>query len=142
MTVLALAPADMDDFKVAVERDKDGKGRVLKSKFTVRFIIYFLLLISDFDLKCVFLCPMIHSFYQLFNTGIESFLAQQGEWRVSASGLRQHLSDKLLHTVLPVYTQFFSVYSTTKFSKKHSSMYLRFPPQDVERIFKTFFGKI
>lgn len=110
-SVLGLTLEDMSEFKVALDTDKSGKGRVLKAKFTV------------------------------FNTGMESFLAQQGEWRVSAAALRERMSALMLETILPGYTDFYNKYSNSKFSKKHMSMYLRFPPQDVERIFKTFFGK-
>ena len=72
---------------------------------------------------------------------MDALLAQQGEWRVSTSGLREKISIQLLETILPVYTEFFNNYSGIKFSKKHMNEYLRYPPAQVERNLRSFFGK-
>ena len=72
---------------------------------------------------------------------MDALLAQQGEWRVSATGLREQLRQQIIAKILPVYTDFFNAYSTVKFSKKHMSEYLRYPPGFVEKNLKIFFGK-
>jgi Exo70 exocyst complex subunit len=72
---------------------------------------------------------------------MDALLAQQGEWRISASVLREHLAAQLLERILPMYSQFYNTYSAVKFSKRHASDYLRFPPQDVDKILKGFFGR-
>lgn len=72
---------------------------------------------------------------------MDALLAQQGEWRVSSSGLREHMSAQLTEAILPVYTEFYNTYAAVKFSKKHMNEYLRFPPAQVERNLKTFFGR-
>ena len=78
---------------------------------------------------------------QTFNTGMDALLAQQGEWRVASAGLRERLSQQLVSSVLPVYTQFYSTYSVVKFSKKHMEEYLKYPPNVVERHLAGFFGR-
>jgi len=110
-SVMGLTPTEMAEFQVLHEKDKSGHGRALKAKFT------------------------------LFNTGMEALRAQQGEWRVSSTGLREHMSAQLQDTVLPVYTEFYNTYAAVKFSKKHMDRYLRFPPAEVEWNLKTFFGR-
>jgi Exo70 exocyst complex subunit len=72
---------------------------------------------------------------------MDALLSQQGEWRVSSSLLREILGTELLQKILPLYKDFFAKYSKVQFSKKHMSEYLRFPPEDVERLLKNFFGK-
>jgi len=72
---------------------------------------------------------------------MEALRAQQGEWRVSSTGLREHMSAQLQDTVLPVYTEFYNTFAAVKFSKKHMDRYLRFPPAEVEWNLKTFFGR-
>lgn len=102
---------DMRLFKELNDKDKSGKHRVLKAKFTV------------------------------FNTGLEAFLSLQGEWRISAAVLREFLTKQLVERVLPVYSEFFNAFSTTHFSKKHMNQYIKYPPTEVERVLKNFFGK-
>jgi Exo70 exocyst complex subunit len=72
---------------------------------------------------------------------MDALLSQQGEWRVSSSLLREILGTELLQKILPLYKDFFNKYSKVQFSKKHMGEYLRFPPEDVERLLKNFFGK-
>ncbi len=72
---------------------------------------------------------------------MDALLAQQGEWRISAAGLREQLSGLILSKVLPPYTEFYNAHSATKFSKKHMEQYLRFAPVFVERNLRSFFGK-
>ncbi len=72
---------------------------------------------------------------------MDALLAQQGEWRISAAGLREQLGAQVLGKVLPVYAEFFAAYSTVRFSSKHTEQYLRFPPAFVERNLKSFFGR-
>jgi Exo70 exocyst complex subunit len=81
------------------------------------------------------------TFLQLFNSGMDALLSQQGEWRVSSSLLREILGTKLLEEIYPYYEDFYNKYSKIQFSKKHMSEYLRFPPEDVERLLQNFFGK-
>jgi hypothetical protein len=79
--------------------------------------------------------------FSLFNSAMDAFLAQQGEWRVSSAALREQLGAALVAKVCPRYTQFFTTYSAVGFSKKHTEEYLRFPPADVDRALRYFFGK-
>ena len=79
--------------------------------------------------------------FSLFNSAMDALLMQQGEWRVSSAGLREHLGIMLVAKICPLYGQFYGTYSTIPFSKKHMEDYLRFPPSDVERALRFFFGK-
>ena len=79
--------------------------------------------------------------FSLFNSAMDALLTQQGEWRVSSAGLREHLGNLLVAKICRFYTPFFDTYSATSFSKKHMEDYLRFPPKDVERALRYFFGK-
>ena len=72
---------------------------------------------------------------------MDALLAQQGDWRVASSGLREKLSSMLVSKIGPVYTQFFNAYSVIKFSKKHTDEYLKYPPPIVERHLSGFFGR-
>ena len=73
---------------------------------------------------------------------MEALLAQQGEWRVSSSTLRETLTTNLLNRVVNAYNNFFAAYSVVKFSKKHMSEYLKFTPSQLENHLKGFFGRI
>lgn len=108
---LGLGTQDMAEFTTMYAKDKAGQFRLLKAKFCV------------------------------FNTGLEALLAQQGEWRVSSSGLRDSLSQQLTNRILPTYSSFFSSYSGVRFSKKHMTDYVRFTPQAVEAHLRSFFGR-
>eukprot|EP01038_Epipyxis_sp_PR26KG_P012873 gene12873-17251_t len=90
---MTLSKEDMTEFKDAHEKDKSGKGRVLKAKFSA------------------------------FNSGMEAFLSQQGEWRISATGLREQISNELVNRI------------------KHMNEYIKYTPQDVERNLVSFFGR-
>ena len=79
--------------------------------------------------------------FSLFNSAMDALLTQQGEWRVSSAGLREHLGNLLVAKICRFYTPFFDTYSSTNFSRKHMEEYLRFPPKDVERALRYFFGK-
>lgn len=83
---------------------------------------------------------LIKAKFALFNSGMECLLAQQGEWRVFVSVLRDQLSSQLMESIIPSYTEFYNTYSIINFSKKHLEQYLRFTPEDCERILKNFFG--
>ena len=72
---------------------------------------------------------------------MEALLAQQGEWRVSSSTLRETLTTALLSRVVSTYNTFFSSYSNVKFSKKHMSEYLKFTPDQLQNHLKGFFGR-
>lgn len=112
---MALGVDDMQEFKdtMQVKGDKNLnlRNRALKAKFTI------------------------------FNTGLEALLARQGEWRVINVTLRNSLTAQLIRTVLPVYSDLYTTYSDSKFSKKHIEDYLKFTPQQVETNLRTFFGK-
>lgn len=137
-------------YEIYEEANKTDKPRLLKSKFSVRttkfhgsfayfeFSVYFTALIF-LDFLNIILFSIFIS--QLFNSGMDALLSQQGEWRVSSSLLREILGTELLQKILPLYKDFFSKYSKIQFSKKHMGEYLRFPPEDVERLLKNFFGK-
>jgi hypothetical protein len=77
----------------------------------------------------------------MFNSGMDALIAQQGEWRISAAGLREQVRQQLLKSIMPPYAEFFNSFSTVQFSRKHMNQYIRFPPQEVERILWNFFGK-
>jgi hypothetical protein len=116
-TALGLDNSAMNDFQSsynnpASSRDPTNQHRLLKAKFMI------------------------------FNTGMDALLAQQGEWRVSSSVLRESLSNQLVQRILSTYTPFFSSYSSVKFSKKHMEEYLKYTPVQVENHLKGFFGKI
>jgi hypothetical protein len=80
-------------------------------------------------------------FQQIFNSGMDALLAQQGEWRISATGLREQLGQQLVNKISPVFTEFYNSFASVKFSKKHSEQYLRFSPTVVEKNLQNFFGK-
>lgn len=79
---------------------------------------------------------------QIFNSGMEALLSQQGEWRVSSSSLRETLTANLLGRVVTAYGNYFANYSVVKFSKKHMSEYLKFTPSQLENHLKGFFGRV
>eukprot|EP00981_Chlorochromonas_danica_P016194 scaffold16024_cov258-Ochromonas_danica.AAC.4 len=108
---LGLGVQDMSDFQSLYAKDKANQSRILKAKFMV------------------------------FNTGLEALLTQQGEWRVSSSGLRDSLSEELVGRIAPTYSQFFNTYSTIRFSKKHMHEYVKFNPTQVESQLRGFFGR-
>lgn len=72
---------------------------------------------------------------------MDALLTQQGEWRISATGLREQLGQQLVNKILPVYAEFYDSFASLKFSKKHSKQYLRFSPVNVEKNLQNFFGK-
>jgi hypothetical protein len=72
---------------------------------------------------------------------MDALLTQQGEWRISATGLREQLGQQLINKISPVYAEFHNSFSSCKFSKKHSDQYLRFSPTNVEKNLQSFFGK-
>jgi len=79
--------------------------------------------------------------FSTFNNGMDAFLAQQGDWRVSNAGLREKLSSLLVGRVMSGYQPFFAKYSVVKFSKKHMEEYLKYPPPQCERNLSGFFGR-
>jgi len=110
-SVMGMDTEDIQDFNDRYNKDKPGQYRLLKAKFS------------------------------MFNSGMDAFLAQQGEWRVSSSGLREHLGQLLVDSIYPTYLEFFSTYSTIPFSKKHMSGYLKYQPKTIEEKLISFFGK-
>jgi hypothetical protein len=78
----------------------------------------------------------------MFNTGLAALLAQQGEWRVSSSTLREMLTIQMTNRILQTYSQFFSTYSAVKFSKKHMNEYLKYTPAQLEQYLRSFFGRM
>jgi hypothetical protein len=86
-------------------------------------------------------CRLLKAKFSVFNTGMSSFLTQQGDWRIPSAGLREKISTILTKSVSSSYSTFFEKYSVVKFSKKHQDMYLRYPPQAVERHIVSFFGR-
>jgi len=86
-------------------------------------------------------CRLIKAKFSVFNTGINSFLTQQGDWRIPSAGLREKISTILTKSVSISYSTFFEKYSIIKFSKKHQDSYLRYPPHAVEKHIVSFFGR-
>lgn len=109
---LGLSSHDLNEFQTLYDRDKSIQSRLLKAKFSV------------------------------FNTGMDALLTQQGEWRVSSPQLRETMTTSLLAKILKPYENFYNTYSTIKFSKKHMSEYLKYPPSVLENNLKTFFGRV
>jgi hypothetical protein len=133
-------------YEVYQEANKTDRHRFLKSKFSVILHNFTLLRLkgvrsTTFLHSYLKICPLMFTFFQLFNSGMDALLSQQGEWRVSSSLLREILGTKLLEEIYPYYEDFYNKYSKIQFSKKHMSEYLRFPPEDVERLLQNFFGK-
>lgn len=110
-SVMGMDTEAIEDFNDRFSKDKPGQHRLLKAKFS------------------------------MFNSGMDAFLAQQGEWRVSSSSLREHLGGLLVESIYPIYLVFFSTYSTVPFSKKHMSGYLKYQPKTIEDKLLLFFGK-
>lgn len=108
---LGLGAQDMADFQSTYDRDRSNQHRLLKAKFS------------------------------LFNTGMDAFLAQQGEWRISAASLRDQLALQLTNRVLQSYSVFFATYGVIKFSKKHMNEYLKYTPAQLEQHLRNFFGR-
>lgn len=108
---LGFGTQDMSEFQTTYEHDKSNQMRLLKGKFS------------------------------MFNSGMEAFLAQQGEWRVSNSSLRESLAAQLTQRISLPYQHFFTTYSAIKFSKKHTNDYLRFTPAQLEQHLRSFFGR-
>jgi len=108
---LALDEESMTDFESQFQKNKGEQNRLLKLKFSV------------------------------FNTGMDAFLAQQGDWRISNALLRDKLSARLVTRVQPPYAAFYAKYSVIKFSKKHTNEYLKYPPAVTERHLGGFFGR-
>lgn len=108
---LGLSAQDMLEFQNTYDKDKSNQSRLLKAKFS------------------------------MFNTGMDAFLAQQGEWRVSSSISRDALAQQLTHRILSTYSTFFATYSAIKFSKKHMNEYLKYTPAQLELHLRSFFGR-
>jgi hypothetical protein len=109
--VMGMNTEDMEEFNDRYIKDKAGQYRLLKAKFS------------------------------MFNSGMDAFLAQQGEWRVSSASLREHLGELLVESIYPTYLEFFTTYSIIPFSKKHMAGYLKYQPKMIEDKLKHFFGK-
>ena len=109
--VMGMNTEDMEEFNDRYIKDKAGQYRLLKAKFS------------------------------MFNSGMDAFLAQQGEWRVSSATLREHLGELLVESIYPTYLEFFTTYSIIPFSKKHMAGYLKYQPKTIEDKLKHFFGK-
>lgn len=71
---------------------------------------------------------------------MDALLSQQGEWRVSAVGLRESMPNYMQEAIYPTYKEFFEKYSVIKFSKKHMERYLRYNPEEVKVSLVSFFG--
>ncbi len=78
--------------------------------------------------------------FSTFNSGIDALLAQKGEWRISATGLRDLITNQLVDAIVPIYTEFYKKYSTIQFSKKHMAEYIKYSPDVIEKILLSFFG--
>lgn len=77
--------------------------------------------------------------FSVFNATIEAWTSHQGEWRISTDFLRDAVKKDLTRKIMPIYTEFYETYSVIKFSKKNQDKYLKFPPEDVNRIIQGFF---
>ena len=75
----------------------------------------------------------------MFNATIDGLLAMQAHWRITSQDLRTRVEAQLVQQVLESYQVFYGAYSTEKFSKKHMDQYLRYPPTEVEAVFKKIF---
>jgi len=78
--------------------------------------------------------------FSTFNSGIDALLTQKGEWRISATGLRDLITNQLVEAVVPLYTEFYKKYSTIHFSKKHMAEYIKYSPEVIEKLLLSFFG--
>lgn len=78
--------------------------------------------------------------FSIFNSGIDALLAQKGEWRISATGLRDLITNQLVDAIVPSYTEFHKKYSTIQFSKKHMAEYIKYSPDVIEKLLLSFFG--
>jgi Exo70 exocyst complex subunit len=77
--------------------------------------------------------------FSIFNATMEAWTSHQGEWRISNEFLRGSVKKDLTRKIVPMYTEFYDIYSQIRFSKKHMDQYLKFPPEDVDRIIQGFF---
>jgi hypothetical protein len=82
---------------------------------------------------------LLKSKFSIFNATMEAWTSHQGEWRISNELLRESIKKDLVRKIMPMYTEFYDVYHQIRFSKKHMDQYLKFPPEDVERIIQGFF---
>ena len=78
--------------------------------------------------------------FSTFNSGIDALLTQKGEWRISATGLRDLITNQLVEAIVPLYTEFYKKYSTIHFSKKHMAEYIKYSPEVIEKLLLSFFG--
>ncbi|EGD83071.1 hypothetical protein PTSG_03709 [Salpingoeca rosetta] len=83
---------------------------------------------------------MIKERYTTFNTELERIQALQQEFAIPSQALREELTQTNLDTVLPRFVAFNNAYSTSGFSQKNPHKYLRFSPDDVERMLKALLG--
>lgn len=70
---------------------------------------------------------------------MDFILNHNNEWRISSKDLRDRIHTQLTLHIMEQYTQFFNQYSAVPFSKKNKETYLRYPPNEVERVLTTIF---
>jgi hypothetical protein len=74
-----------------------------------------------------------------FNGATEAILKKKGVWRINSDGVRASTTLVLNRMVVGAYRAFFDKYSSVPFSTKHKDQYLRYEPDSIATLFRSFF---
>lgn len=74
----------------------------------------------------------------MFNKEFEEIRKSQIGYAIPDPDLREGLKRDNRDFILPKYTSFFKKYANTNFAK-HMDKYVKYSPQDLDRIMQTFF---
>jgi hypothetical protein len=77
---------------------------------------------------------------QAFNSAMDAILSMHDQWRISSRELRERIHTQLNIQIMDQYSEFYRKYSVVNFSKKNKESYLRFPPDQVERVLSEIFS--
>ncbi len=108
---MGLSPDQMAELEASGDQSakSSSKGRTLKAKFA----------------QC--------------NGATESILKKKGTWRINSEVVRGSTTAVLNRMVVAAYRAFYDKYSVVNFSSKHMDQYLRFEPDTIATLFRTFF---
>jgi len=96
---------------------------------------------KQFENDKVTKAKMLKSMFSAFNGGIAALMSQQVEWRIAYAGLRNDLDARILNSVIGAYTEFHETNSKVNFSKKHMDQYVKYTPDDISNMLRSYFQR-
>lgn len=82
---------------------------------------------------------MLKAMFSAFNGGISALITQQNEWRIAYADLRDELDTRIKESIMNAYLEFYHANSKINFSKKHMELYIKYKPEDINKIITGYF---